>query len=123
MKAHITNPESVIRSLKDVIDFVGEDNDKHRDLTEVLNLVKGFKNWSETHFEVVTILTLLEQEPENEQPYELLSARKNEGTTGVWELAGMITDEFEELNKGREWDGEFYEEVEAFVQKRVNDHE
>lgn len=81
----------------------------------------GLKCWSQTHFEVVSILTLLEQKPENEQPFELLSVRKNEGTTGVWELAEAITNEFEDQNEGREWDGEFYEEIEAFVRQKLTE--
>jgi len=37
-----------------------------------------------------------------------------QGTGGMYELAIDWTNEFEEQNIGREWDGEFFDEVEEF---------
>jgi hypothetical protein len=39
----------------------------------------------------------------------------------LWELAKSITDEFEELNKNREWDGEWMDEVQEFVETKINE--
>jgi len=41
-----------------------------------------------------------------------------QGTGGMYEIAEEWTDEFEELNKDREWDGEFFDEVEDFCRKK-----
>ncbi len=37
-----------------------------------------------------------------------------QGTGGLYEIAEEWTDEFEKLNEGREWDGEFFDELEDF---------
>jgi hypothetical protein len=36
------------------------------------------------------------------------------------ELAMNWAMEFERINKDREWDGEWYDELEAFLDKKVN---
>lgn len=33
----------------------------------------------------------------------------------MYELAEELTDKFETLNQNREWDGEFFDEIEAFL--------
>ena len=38
---------------------------------------------------------------------------------GVPDLLVRLTDEFETLNEGREWDGEFYEEVDEFAMGKL----
>ncbi len=47
--------------------------------------------------------------------------RQREGRPGVWETVIEWASEFEELNKDRQWDGEFYEEIDAFVTKKINE--
>lgn len=52
----------------------------------------------------------------------IVDTAENSGTGGIYELGEQWTDEFEELNKGREWDGEFFDELEAFLfRKNKND--
>ena len=41
------------------------------------------------------------------------------GMAGVPDLLVRLTDEFETLNEGREWDGEFYEEVDEFAMGKL----
>jgi hypothetical protein len=46
-----------------------------------------------------------------------------QGGTGLfYELATVWTDEFEAKNKGREWDGEFFEEIDAFVEGKIKEY-
>lgn len=63
----------------------------------------------ETFYEVVSALTLYEKEGKD------IKARMEQGTGGMYELAEDLADEFEQLNKDREWDGEFFDEIEAFM--------
>ena len=42
-----------------------------------------------------------------------------QGHGGLYELAEELTDEFELLNKGRVWDGEFFDEIEEFLSEKL----
>lgn len=77
----------------------------------------GFQSWMETFFEVVTFITLqLANDPDSG---DTISERyENSGTGGMYELAEEWTDEFEEKNKEREWDGEFFDELEVFCTEK-----
>jgi hypothetical protein len=85
----------------------------------------GFQSWMETHHEVVTFIAVFLIEvkgfPSDKSVQSTSVIQKEyglEGTTAMYELAEKWTDEFELLNKGRDWDGEFYEEVEVFCMKK-----
>ena len=41
------------------------------------------------------------------------------GMAGVPDLLVRLTDEFESMNEGREWDGEFYDEVDEFAMDKL----
>jgi hypothetical protein len=80
----------------------------------------GFASWQETHYEVVAAIT-------NEIAYDHYSEFRDDliritlrekGHGGLYELANDLTDEFELLNKGREWDGEFFDEIERFLDEK-----
>lgn len=78
----------------------------------------GFKSWQETHFEVVSYITDLRyKSPIKSNVIEEIQLRQ--GTSGFYELAEELTDEFENLNEGREWDGEFFDEIEDFLEKKL----
>jgi hypothetical protein len=78
----------------------------------------GFESWHETHFEISSHITLqYERDSVTSKVAELFDKY---GTGHVMELAAQLTDEFELLNKGREWDGEFYEELESFLMQKLN---
>lgn len=66
--------------------------------TQMINLL-------ETHYEVSTFLS---------QRRDLFNDR-----TECFTLARMWTFEFEEKNLGREWDGEFYDEIDAFCEQKM----
>jgi hypothetical protein len=74
----------------------------------------GFTSWQETHFEIVAYITN-NREGEVGEIYQNVS---DYGTGGLYELAEKWTDEFEKLNEGRAWDGEFFDEIEQFCNKK-----
>ena len=85
---------------------------------ETKEFPNGFDSWYETHHEVVSFLTLeYERDSVTSKVAEFL---ERNGTGGMYELARELTDEFETLNKDREWDGEFFEEIESFLMKKIN---
>lgn len=78
----------------------------------------GFTSWYETHHEVVSFLTLeYERDSVTSKVAEFL---ERNGTGGMYELAEELTNKFESLHEGREWDGEFFEELEYFLTKELN---
>jgi hypothetical protein len=80
----------------------------------------GFAAWQETHYEVVAAITNEIADDLNSEFREDLvhkTLREN-GHGGLYELAEELTDEFELLIKGREWDGEFFEEIERFLDEK-----
>lgn len=75
------------------------------------HLPNGFESWHETHFEVVDFIIkhrLIEDTVIHE-------AQQEYGSCGLYELAEEWTNEFEEKNRGREWDGEFFDEIFKFL--------
>jgi len=73
----------------------------------------GFASWHQTHYEVVQ---WIQHELRKDNPSGVIGDDyERHGTGAMYELACEWTDEFEELNAGREWDGEFFDEIEAFV--------
>jgi hypothetical protein len=73
----------------------------------------GFDSWQETHYEVVSEITRIAlTDVRQGLVYE---TRDTQGVTGWYSLATQLTDEFEKLNAGREWDGEFFEEILDFL--------
>ena len=109
---------------------IHDDNVNTDDLgNKVLNLLNkfpnGFESWMETHHEVVTAITEAMTAEELEPEFQNVATRRREeqGIGGVYELAEELTDKFEQLNKGREWDGEFFDEVTEFLRTELNEEE
>jgi hypothetical protein len=75
------------------------------------NFPNGFENWHETHFVIVHHLT------ETQDYSGSLSNRTREaaGMGGLMELSATLTDQFEQMYKGREWDGDYYDTIEDFI--------
>ena len=81
----------------------------------------GFESWHETHFEVVNFISLnYERDSVTSKVAELY---ERYGTGYMYELAKELTDEFELLNKGRQWNGEFFEEIESFLIQKLKQYE
>lgn len=55
----------------------------------------------------------------NESTTQIKNVIESKGTGGLYELAESWTDEFEKQNEGREWDGEFFDEVNSFLETKV----
>lgn len=78
----------------------------------------GFRSWMETHHEVVEAITLrLAMATLTTQ--KLVDIQRQYGHTGFYDLAEEITDEFEAMNQGRLWDGEFADEILSFTQTKL----
>lgn len=75
------------------------------------NFPNGFTSWIETHHEIVMYITRKLQESADDVINSVMNTR---GTGGIYELAEDWTDEFEEQNTDREWDGEFHDEIDFF---------
>ncbi len=43
------------------------------------------------------------------------------GHGGLYELAEFLTDKFELLNKGKTWDGNWFDEIESFLNAELHD--
>lgn len=80
----------------------------------------GFTSWVETHHEIVTYITRKLQESAGG---EILNVMNTRGTGGIYELAEDWTDEFEEVNEGVNWDGEFFDEIDYFCYTKNNGDE
>lgn len=79
----------------------------------------GFTSWNETHFEIVRFII------QNDGNGGIIEFTANMGGIGaLYELAEEWTDEFEKNTMYRiDWDGEFFDEVEAFcVNKNKNNN-
>lgn len=73
--------------------------------------VNGFDSWIETYSEVSRIIReLIEQEnPVIKPQYE------QTGYGLIYELSEELTDEFETMYKGNEWDGDWFDTLEDFM--------
>ncbi len=78
-------------------------------------LYDEFEFYLETYYEIVAGI---------EQSLHLSGSKPNiileeKGTGGLWELAKELTDEFQELHKDTVWNGEFFDEIEKFLKKKL----
>lgn len=78
------------------------------------NFPNGFKSWQETHYEIVSMLTLA-----YEKDNIICDFVENKGTGGLYELSKRMTDAFELENRNRVWDGEYFDEIEFFFSKEI----
>lgn len=75
----------------------------------------GLTSYLETFYEIVSAIETKRIQAADDQPELIREINDTRGTGGFYELAQDLTDKFENLNKGRAWDGEFFDEVEMFV--------
>ncbi len=74
----------------------------------------GFESWYETHYFISNHLEQTE-DLKNSLAYQRVT---KQGIGGLWELSQELTDEFETINKGRSWDGEWMDELEDWLNKK-----
>lgn len=83
------------------------------------NFPNGFTSWIETHHEVVAYITRqLELNDYMTSGTIVRNSYESNGTGGLYELAEDWTNEFETVNKDRDWDGDFFDEIEIFLNKK-----
>lgn len=78
----------------------------------------GFTSWYETHHEIVCAINgILQQE---EIPHMVPWMISNEqGTGGIYEYCVDITDEFEKIHEGVEWEADYFDVLEQFIDQKV----
>lgn len=84
---------------------------------QMKNFPNGFASWQETHFEAVTAIAVLNI---GAQVNKVTRIAYTGGTCALYELAEDLTDKFEKLYEGRAWDGEFFDEIEGFLEKELH---
>jgi hypothetical protein len=73
------------------------------------------EDYLETHYQMVEAITL-KMEEEYPHPENFIVKRSEEqGMGGLWMLAKELTDEFQEKHKDRLWDGDYFDEIESFL--------
>lgn len=86
-------------------------------MTKTKTFPNGFQSWQETHFEIVTAIALELNKPE---PVGVAAEwRESQGSNGLFSLAEELTDKFENLHLGREWEGDFFEAITDFIQENL----
>lgn len=86
--------------------------------TEPISWINGVTSFMETHHEVVAAITLsLEESPEGDNV--AVRRYKEQGTGGMYELALELTYKFELMHALRQWDGEFFDEIESFMENEL----
>lgn len=73
-------------------------------------------NYLETHYCVVSTMT----EFIEDGYINIIEYYNNTGMVGLFELAKSLTDEFQNIHKDREWDGEFFDEIYLFTTTKLN---
>jgi len=83
----------------------------------VQDFPNGFTSWVEAHHEAVKFITedLMRDEPRTKAAI----IAEERGTGGLYELAEDLANQFEHKYKGREWDGEYFDEIEAFLTEKL----
>lgn len=74
--------------------------------------MKDLTGYLETHYEVASAI---ESELLNHFDGKVHRLVERNGMGAKWELAKDITDKFEKIHEGREWDGDWLETLEDFI--------
>jgi hypothetical protein len=76
----------------------------------------GFDSWQETHFEIVKAIANTPEDAGN----KVTNTECMKGRGGLYELAEELTSKFEKLHKGKQWDGEFFDAIEEFLEQEFS---
>jgi hypothetical protein len=82
-------------------------------------MTNGFRSWAETHHEIVTIINYQIDRDFGDVPRLLDEILSTEGTGGIYDLCIDLTTEFESINEGRVWDGDWLDAVIEFVKEKT----
>lgn len=98
--------QSKIEMLESIVDLLSNLQDE-KEMHEYM-FPNGFEDWHETHYEVISFIEH-SLSLENGNKFCELDALYGRGE--LYNVAKNITNDFEKKNKGRNWDGEFYDEI------------
>ena len=92
------------------------------EFTQLLELVEKEidKNseWQEAHFEIVSVIAT--ELNKDEITSKVIEDRYSaQGRGGMYELAEELTDKFQKLHENSEWDGDFFDAIEEFLQEEL----
>ena len=77
-------------------------------------------DWLETYAEVCFAIGNELGKDKDQAP--LIKHQYEEGGRGrIWELAESLTNEFEKMHEGQQWDGEWFDAVDDFLEERFNE--
>jgi hypothetical protein len=80
-------------------------------------LPKGFRDWAETHHEMVcTMHALIDN---NTIPRRIQIVLDNEGFAGLYALGIDLTNEFCNTYENKEWDGDWIDTIIEFVNEKL----
>ena len=90
--------------------------DSSFELASVKWFPNGFDSWVETHYEVSAEINWQFMKSDEDSIARLVREAHDAGGHGfLYALAMELTDEFESINKGRQWDGEYFDELENYL--------
>jgi hypothetical protein len=80
-------------------------------------LPKGFRDWAETHHEIVcTIHALIDNDT---IPYRIQKILDSEGFAGLYALGIDLTNEFANTYENKEWDGDWIDKIIEFTNLKL----
>ncbi len=79
-----------------------------------MRALNGLPSYLETHFEIVDLICI-DTDNEDSLAYHIA---ETQGRGGMYKLAEKLTDEFEEIYQGREWDGDFFDTISEFINNK-----
>lgn len=77
----------------------------------------GFRSWKDTFYEVTKEIERMRDWLV--MPKRLADIQAEQGRCGFYSLAEELTNKFENINVGRQWDGDFFDELEAFINSEL----
>ncbi len=81
------------------------------------SMPKGFREWAETHHEIVcTIHALIDNDT---IPQRIQNILDTEGFAGLYDLGIELTNEFCNTYENKEWDGDWIDTIIDFVNKKL----
>ena len=76
-------------------------------------------DYLETHYEMVAAITLKMEEEDPDPNNFIIKRHEEQGIGGLYELAEELADKFQARHKDRKWDGDFFDEIEKFINEQI----
>lgn len=81
-------------------------------------MINGITSYMETFQEIAMLVG--DELGKNKTAEVIIRRLAKEGRTGIYSLVTEWTNEFELANLDRVWDGEFFDEIDSFIEKKFN---